>query len=249
VSTPISWLAADWPAPPSVVAGTTLRSGGVSTGSCGSLNLGSHVGDDADAVAENRRRLQVALDLPADPHWLEQVHGTHVVDAGVAGSRPAADAAVARRPGVVCAVLTADCLPVLFAARDGSRVAAAHAGWRGLAGGVLEATMDALGGSPGDLVAWLGPAISQPAFEVGPEVRARFLAVDPATARCFRPGERDRWLADLYELARMRLAARGLHSVHGGGRCTFRETNAFFSYRRDGACGRMATLIYMSDSR
>jgi len=224
VSTPISWLAADWPAPPSVVAGTTLRSGGVSTGSCGSLNLGSHVGDDADAVAENRRRLQVALDLPADPHWLEQVHGTHVVDAGVAGSRPAADAAVARRPGVVCAVLTADCLPVLFAARDGSRVA-------------------------GDLVAWLGPAISQPAFEVGPEVRARFLAVDPATARCFRPGERDRWLADLYELARMRLAARGLHSVHGGGRCTFRETNAFFSYRRDGACGRMATLIYMSDSR
>ncbi|MDH4254929.1 MAG: peptidoglycan editing factor PgeF [Gammaproteobacteria bacterium] len=242
------WLPADWPAPPGVVAGTTLRRGGVSRGPCSSFNLAAHVGDADASVAENRGRLRDALELPAEPHWLDQVHGTRVIEAMPAGAAQEADAAYTSRKGVVCAVLTADCLPVLFAARDGSRVAAAHAGWRGLADGVLEATIDALGCAPADLVAWLGPAISQPAFEVGNEVRERFVAADPAAADCFSPNDRGRWQGDLYGLARLRLAARGIRAVHGGARCTFREQELFYSYRREPACGRMASLVFMRDS-
>jgi YfiH family protein len=221
----------------------TLRTGGVSGGAYASLNLGDHVGDDPAAVATNRRRLREALALPAEPLWLEQVHGTDVAGFGGPG-RPRADAAVALQPGQVCAVMVADCLPVLLADRSGTCVAATHAGWRGLAAGVLEAAVAALPADASQLVAWLGPAIGPDAFEVGPEVRKAFLAVDEAADEAFRPGIGDRWLADVYRLARQRLARAGVTDVHGGGLCTVSDPARFFSYRRDGATGRMAALVW-----
>ena len=233
----------DWPAPPGVQAAMTLRTGGVSTGPYASLNLGDHVGDEPAAVVENRRRLREALGLPSEPLWLEQVHGTAVAGFEGAG-RPRADAAVALAPAQVCAVMVADCLPVLLADRVGTCVAAAHAGWRGLAAGVLEATVAALPADPAQLTAWLGPAIGPEAFEVGPEVREAFLAVDPESADAFRRGKGDRWLADAYRLARQRLARAGVTDVHGGGLCTVSDPSRFFSYRRDGVTGRMAALIW-----
>lgn len=239
----VEWLAADWPVPEKVVAGTTYRGGGVSEGPWDSLNLGAHVGDDADAVRENRRRFVAACGLPGEPSWIDQVHGTRVATPGTASAGPA-DAMVADRAGAVCAVLTADCLPVVFAADDGSEVGVAHAGWRGLAAGVLESTLAALNTPPWRVLAWLGPAISQDAFEVGNEVRTAFLRDDPAAAPCFRGNERGRWQADLCALARRRLERSGVAGVYGGGRCTHGEPDAFFSYRRDGQCGRMATFIY-----
>ncbi|GMR17472.1 MAG: peptidoglycan editing factor PgeF [Gammaproteobacteria bacterium] len=235
------WIRADWPLADTVVAGTTLRNGGISSGCYASLNLGAGVGDLGHAVEENRRRWRELCQLPAAPAWLRQVHGTRVVtDPATAGC--AADAIVSRRAGVVCAVLSADCLPVLFAAADGSEVAAAHAGWRGLCAGVLEATIASMAARP--LLAWFGPAISGAAFEVGPEVRSQFLAHDPQAADCFTANERGRWQADLCELARMRLRQAGVTRVFGGDRCTVAEPEAFFSYRRDGECGRMATFIF-----
>ncbi len=196
-------------------------------------------------MAKNRRRLAAALELPAEPTWLRQIHGVRVVEAG-RDQRPEADAAVAFGPGQVCVVLTADCLPVLFRDRVGSRVGAAHAGWRGLAGGVLEATMARLDCPPGELLAWLGPAIGPEVFEVGEEVRAAFLAHDPGAAGCFKPSPAGRWLADLYALARRRLAAAGVTAVYGGGFCTLSEPGRFYSYRRDGqTSGRMASLIWL----
>lgn len=240
----IAFLPADWPAPAGVVAGTTCRDGGVSRGAYSSLNLASHVGDDPAAVAVNRKRASAACGFPSEPRWLRQVHGKNVLRAGASAEPAEADAIVASGPGVVCAVLTADCLPVVFASRHGNEVAAAHAGWRGLAAGVLEATVSAMNASPGDLLAWLGPAISQAAFEVGAEVRAAFLDADPGAESCFRETESGRWLADLYALARRRLAACGLEAVYGGGHCTYAEPETWFSYRRDGECGRMATFIY-----
>jgi len=233
----------DWPAPPGVRAAMTLRTGGASGGPYASLNLGDHVGDDPGAVAENRRRLREALSLPTEPLWLEQVHGTDVARFG-GSTRPRADAAVALEPGQVCAVMVADCLPVLLADRARTCVAAAHAGWRGLAAGVLEATVAALPVDPARLVAWLGPAIGPEAFEVGPEVRAAFLAVDPAAEVAFWPGTGDRWLADVYTLARQRLARAGVSEVYGGGWCTVSDPGRFFSYRRDGVTGRMAALVW-----
>ena len=241
--TSVRWLEADWPAPPGVVAGTTLRSGGVSRDPYASLNLGAHVGDDPEAVRSNRRRFVEACGLPAEPPWLRQVHGTHVISEGNAPDQPA-DAIVGKRPGAICAVLTADCLPVVFASADGGEIAAAHAGWRGLAAGVLEAAVAALTAPAGDVLAWLGPAISQAAFEVGGEVREVFVQSDPGAAGCFWQNERGRWQADLYGLARLRLERCGVMRVFGGGRCTFGEPDAFFSYRRDGQCGRLATFVY-----
>ena len=238
------WLVPDWPAPASVVAIATTRTGGVSRGPYASMNLGAHVGDDARSVQENRRALREELDLPDEPCWLTQVHGTTVVDAASTGAEtPEADAAVSRAAGIACAVLTADCLPVLFAARDGSAVGAAHAGWRGLAAGVLENTVTALETSPDALLAWLGPAISQEAFEVGPEVRDAFTAADQSAAECFAPNARGRLQADLYGLARQRLRALGVTAVYGGGWCTYDDDKRFFSYRRSQACGRMATVV------
>lgn len=238
------WLRADWPAPAEIVAGTTYRHGGISDGPWRSFNLGAHVGDSVTAVSENRRRFREGCGLPGDPRWLQQVHGTTVVTDPAAGVVPKGDAAVTRADAVVLAVLTADCLPVVMTTRDGSALGLAHAGWRGLAAGVLERTVAALGAAPGDVLAWLGPAISQPAFEVGDEVRERFLALDESAAACFVRNAAGRWQADLSGLARQRLAAAGVDDVHGGGRCTFGEPDAFFSYRRDGQCGRMATFIY-----
>lgn len=240
------WIVPDWPAPARVKAATTLRTGGVSEGDFASLNLGSHVGDDAAAVAENRRLLKTALQLPAEPAWLNQVHGIEVVAANSQTSPPAADASVAHGANQVCVVLTADCLPVLFCDRQGTRVAAAHAGWRGLAGGVLGATIRALDVPPQRLLAWLGPAIEPEAFEVGPEVRERFLAVDAGNAAAFQANPRGRWSADLYRLARNELARLGVPEVHGGALRCHADAERFFSYRRNNRTGRMGTLVWLS---
>jgi polyphenol oxidase len=242
------WLQAEWPAPPSVRTASTLRSGGVSTPPFDTLNLGVHVGDVADAVRNNRQRLRDTLSLPGEPCWLNQVHGTAVVEAAHWSSPPSADACIARAPGWVCAVMTADCLPVLFCSREGDRVAAAHAGWRGLAGGVLESTVSSLGLPGSELLVWLGPAIGPDAFEVGDEVRIAFTSQDAAASRAFRPSRRPgHWLADLYLLARLHLARLGVTAVYGGGLCTFSDEARFFSFRRDGQTGRMASLIWLHD--
>lgn len=240
----------DWLAPARVRAGFTLRVGGASVAPYDSLNLGAHVGDAPAAVAESRRRVRALLGLPTEPVWLQQVHGTEVADLDELASMDAgalrADAAVTRTPGRVCVIQVADCMPVLFAARDGSAVGAAHAGWRGLAGGVLEATVRQLRVAPDQLLAWLGPAISQAHFEVGDDVRTAFVSHDPAAAAAFEANARGRWQCDLYALARRRLAALGVRDVSGGGWCTFADPARFFSYRRDGQCGRMAALIWMT---
>ena len=239
-------LTPEWRAPHGVRAAFTLRGGGVSAAPFNSLNLGAHVGDSPGAVAENRRRLREGLHLPGEPVWLEQVHGTRVADLdapGEAGS--AADAVLTRRPGRVCVVQVADCMPVLFAARDGSVVAVAHAGWRGLAAGVLEAAVARLGVAAGELIAWLGPAISARHFEVGSEVRQAFLESDPGAAGAFVPNDTGRWQCDLGALARRRLAALGVTEVSGGAWCTYADPARFFSFRRDGRCGRMAALVWL----
>jgi YfiH family protein len=238
-------LAADWPAPPQVRAYTSLRHGGVSRAPYDSFNLGDHVGDDPGAVAANRARLRQALALPGEPRWLRQVHGTRVVEAAGASPDTEADASYTLERGVVCAVLTADCLPVLLCDRAGTRVAAAHAGWRGLAAGVLERSVAALGVPGNEVVAWLGPAIGPTAFEVGAEVRAAFVQVDPAGVDAFKPNARGRFDADIYALARTRLLAAGVAAIYGGGGCTHSDAQRFFSYRRDGVCGRMASLIWL----
>lgn len=240
----LTLLRPDWPAPANVKAWVTTRHGGVSRLPFAALNLGDHVGDAPVAVAENRRRVAAALSLPAAPRWLSQVHGCLAVAAEASDDGCEADAAYSHGPGVVCAVLTADCLPVLFCDRAGSVVAAAHAGWRGLAGGVLEATVARLGAAPAGLLAWLGPAIGADHFEVGGEVRAAFTAADPGTAAAFVPTRPGHWLADIYALARRRLAACGVEQVYGGGLCTVCEADYFYSYRRDGRTGRMASLVW-----
>jgi len=244
-----AWLQPDWPAPANVRALTTLRGGGVSQGEFASLNLALHVNDDPAAVVENRRRLIAAADIPSEPLWLEQVHGTDVVAVDHRTSIVRADASVSRRPGRVCAIMTADCLPVVFCDVGGTRVAAAHAGWRGLADGVLAKTVAALDTAPGQLLAWMGPAIEQAAFEVGPEVRERFMAQDPGSDSAFVPNARGRWQADLYGLARQELTRLGLAGIYGGGFECFADSARFFSYRRNARTGRMATLIWMDGAR
>lgn len=238
----------DWPAPPRVRAASTTRLGGVSPGPYEALNLADHVGDDPAHVARNRALLRDRLALPAEPLWLEQVHGRDCVDAGAAAPGCAADAAVARAPGRVCAVMTADCLPVLLCNRGGEAVAAAHAGWRGLATGVIEQAVVALDADPEEILAWLGPAIGPGAFEVGGEVRDTFVAEDPGAAADFRAHGPGKWLADLFGLARRRLARMGVTRVYGGGLCTYSDRARFYSFRRDGATGRMASLIWLADA-
>jgi YfiH family protein len=242
-----SLLDFEWPLPPGVRAAFTTRLGGVSASPWDSLNLGTHVGDDASHVATNRGRLRGLLGLSSEPAWLSQVHGTNVAHADIPfadGPPVVADAAVATRSHAVCVIMVADCLPVLFASRDGRRIGAAHAGWRGLAAGVLENTVTALGVKAGELTAWLGPAILQPSFEVGADVREAFVASDAGAAGFFEANVRGRWQADLVGLARRRLAALGVHGVHGGEWCTFADRRRFFSHRRDGKGGRMAALIW-----
>jgi polyphenol oxidase len=239
------FLTPDWPAPREVHAAFTLRTGGVSVPPFASLNVARHVGDRGDAVDENRRRLCQQLALPGEPAWLEQVHGKEVADLDAAVTGAQADASITRAAGRVCAIQVADCLPVLFAARSGAAVAAAHCGWRGLARGVLEATVAALAVRADELYAWLGPAIGPAAFEVGEEVRAAFVTQDARAAQAFAGNSRGRWQCDLFRLARQRLAALGVSAVFGGGVCTARDPERFFSYRRDGRCGRMAALIWL----
>lgn len=243
------WIVPDWPVPAQVAAVVTTRNGGVSTGRYASLNLGAAsatraCGDAPDAVAENRARLRALL--PAEPAWLAQVHGTAVHDADMpTRDGPIADAAVTHTPGVVLAVQSADCLPVLLADRDGTAIAIAHAGWRGLAAGVVDNAVRALAIAPGRVVAWLGPAIGPDAFEVGADVRDAFVAADVSADTAFRPKGHGKWLADLAALARQRLARCGVHDVHGGGLCTYSSPTRFFSYRRDGDTGRMAALLWL----
>lgn len=234
----------DWPAPRNVHALSTTRSGGVSAGRYASLNLGEHVGDSPQAVAANRARLHRSLGH-AMPRWLQQVHGVRVTRDGDITHAPA-DAAVTGRHDVACTIMTADCLPVIFCDRAGSRVGAAHAGWRGLAAGVLEATVQAMDASADSLMAWLGPAIGPETYEVGDEVRHAFVRHTPQAAVAFRAGRSaGKWWCDLYMLARQRLEAAGVKDIYGGGLCTFTDKERFFSFRRDGECGRMATLIWL----
>ena len=224
----------------------TTRAGGVSGGAFAGLNLGLRSGDAIEDVTRNRASLRQSL--PAEPMWLRQVHGTTVVEADVAHESPEADAAFAFRPGAVCAVLTADCLPVLLCDEQGTVVAAAHAGWRGLCAGVIEQTLKAMDRPPAQLLAYLGPAIGPAAFEVGAEVRAAFIAEDPQSEAAFakdKMGKPGKFYADLYALARRRLARSGVQQVYGGGFCTYTEAERFYSYRRDGVTGRMASLIWM----
>lgn len=242
-----SLIIPDWPAPERVRACSTTRLGGVSPPPYVSLNLGDHVGDDPRCVAANRRRLRDALKLPAEPAWLNQVHGDRVIAPACAPA--AADAACTREPGQVCVVMTADCLPVLFCDRAGRCVAIAHAGWRGLAGGVIPATVAAMACDPAQMLAWLGPAIGPQAFEVGSEVRAAFTALDGGNDGCFQPSPNPgRWLADIYGLARRQLAGLGITAIYGGRWCTFTEPERFFSYRREQRTGRMASLIWLAVS-
>lgn len=235
----------DWPAAPQVRALCTTREGGASSAPWSSFNLGDHVGDNHGDVLENRRRLAHWAHLETDNfHWLQQVHGTEVVK--LPGAEGIADASVTSTQGVACVVLTADCLPVLFCDNEGSQVAAAHAGWRGLAGGVLENTVQQFD-DPSQVMAWMGPAIGSERFEVGPEVREQFLSYSPELDSYFalspdRPGH---FLADIYGLARFRLGKAGVGSVYGGGWCTVSDSRRFFSYRRDGQTGRMASCIWL----
>lgn len=249
---PNDWLQPDWPAPPNVCGCMTTRAGGVSQAPYASFNLAGHVGDDARSVAENRSRLR--RHLPAEPLWLTQVHGDRVAEAGIDAEGSEADASVARAPNRVCAVMTADCLPVLFCDAAGTVVAAAHAGWRGLAGGVLERAVEAMRVPPETVMAWLGAAIGPDSFEVGPEVREAFIAHDRLAATAFRPampGTLDevprKWLADIYALARLRLARIGVTQIYGGGLCTLRDAERFYSYRREQKTGRMASLVWLQD--
>jgi YfiH family protein len=248
----LTFIEPDWSAPANVQALCTTRQGGCSAAPYESFNLANHVDDSEGSVATNRVRLIAALPDGVEVSWLSQVHGTAVVEAGRGGHTPEADALWSRNPGVACAVLTADCLPVLLCSVSGDVVAAAHAGWRGLLAGVLEATVGAMNTRPDQVLAWLGPAIGPEVFEVGPEVRKGFLAGASPTGRpaidaCFTPHP-DRtgyWFADLYALARARLGALGVTRIYGGGLCTHGDRQRFFSYRRDGQTGRMASLILL----
>jgi YfiH family protein len=223
----------------------TTRDGGVSSGKFASLNLSMRVGDDPRCVARNRAVLRACL--PAEPAWVKQVHGTAVIDATRATPDAEADGIVTQSPGPVCAVMTADCLPVLLSDRAGRSVGIAHAGWRGLAGGIVENVVQAMGVPSRDIIAYIGPGIGARRYEVGEDVRKAFVDTDPAAARSFAPQEDGKYLLDLYGLARQRLAAAGVAGIHGGGFCTASEER-FFSFRRDQTTGRMASLIWLEDS-
>jgi len=245
MSIPEDWVVPDWPAPPGVRAFVTTRAGGVSEGEYASMNLGAHSGDDPARVERNR--LIVRGHLPSAPRWMAQVHGTDVADLDLLSEDavPTCDAAVTASPGRVAGVQTADCMPLLLCDRAGRRVAAAHAGWRGMATGVIENAVRALGGAPGEAIAWMGPTIGPTAFEVGPEVREAFLRADPGAGAAFVARAPGKFMADLYALARRRLEGAGVREVHGGGFCTLREAGRFFSYRRVQKSGRMGAFIWM----
>ena len=236
------WLEPDWPAPANIYAATTLRTGGVSQDSFTSLNPAPHVGDDPDRVRQNRRIIREMLDLPAEPVWLDQIHSNRAIKAGKTASLQQADAIYTNESGVVCAVMTADCLPLLVCSSDGAQVAAIHAGWRGLLAGVIGNTLVAM--QQQNLLVWLGPAIGADCFEVGGEVRDAFLEKSAEFNQAFKERGNGKWLADIYQLARVELAALGITNLYGGNFCTVSENERFYSYRRDTQTGRMATLIW-----
>jgi YfiH family protein len=242
------WIRPDWPAPANVKAFITTRSGGVSVGPHASFNLGLRADEAPHTTAQNRAILQ--QHLPQTPKWLRQVHGTRVVDADTIdpdAESPHADASFACHAGTVCPVMIADCLPVLFTNRSGTRVAAAHAGWRGLSGGVLANTVAALraaGDAPTDLLAYIGPGIGPTAFEVGQDVYDAFVADDAGAAQSFTSNKPGKWLADLFTLARRALVHTGVEAVYGGGMCTYSDPSRFYSYRRDKLTGRMAAFVW-----
>lgn len=245
----IGLIRPQWPAPSHVHACSTSRQSGVSEGVYAGLNLALHVEDSADHVMENRRRLKQQLNLPAEPLWLEQVHGKKVVDAGqVTCTPPQADASYSRHANTVCSVMTADCLPVLFCNRSGDRVAAAHAGWRGLADDVLEATISAMSEPAENLLAWMGPAIGAKAFEVGSEVRDVFIRQQEEAEEAFTENRPGHYLADIYQLASLRLKKQGVLSIYGGEYCTYTDADHFYSYRRDGKTGRQASMIWFNEA-
>ncbi len=236
------WLTPDWPAPANIHAATTLRTGGVSVMPYDSLNPATHVGDDANCVRENRHRIKTMLALPAEPVWLEQTHSNLVINAGQATTLQQADASYTNAAGVVCAVMTADCLPLLICSTDGKKIAAIHAGWKGLLAGIVSNTLAALATT--DVLVWLGPAIGADCFEVGAEVRTAFVEKFAPFTAGFTQTSEHKYLANIYQLARIELAARGVEAVYGGDFCTFTDTERFYSYRRDAQTGRMATLIW-----
>ncbi|WP_025769344.1 peptidoglycan editing factor PgeF [Thioalkalivibrio sp. HK1] len=248
--TPLSIIEARWPAPPGVRALSTTRSGGASSGAWSSLNLGIGNGDDPAQVMRNRQRLRAFLDLPAEPLWLDQVHGKEVFfadDALACAKTPKADACIARPDDPPCAVLSADCLPVALCDNEARRVGIAHAGWRGLAKGVIPACIEAMECEPDDLLAWLGPAIGPEAYEVGEEVRDAF--ANGGFDDAFRPTAAGKWQANLFAIARLQIKNAGVHRIYGGDLCTFADSGRFFSHRRDrGITGRMATLIWIAPS-
>ena len=249
MSHPESYHLADWPAPANIRAFTTTRQGGFSAGGFDSLNMGLYSGDDQVQVQKNRQKLIDDWQLAGSPQWLKQVHGVDVVRSELNGVEKDADACFSMQVGVACAVLTADCLPVLFCNQSGSVVAAAHAGWKGLVAGVLDETVKAMQVPASELIVWMGPAISSDNFEIGPEVREQFLNVMPEADQAFKPGKGDRWFGDLYLLARLRLQRLGVEGIYGGGFCTVNEVEKFFSYRRDGKqSGRMASVIWMKET-
>jgi YfiH family protein len=242
------WIVPEWPAPKQVRAVITSRQGGHSQAPFDSFNLADHVGDAAESVAANRALLREELGLSSEPIWLDQVHGCGVIE--LSGQTPSgcrADAVTTTEFGQVCAVLTADCLPLLLCNRSGSRVAAVHAGWRGLQAGVIEAAVNGFDDSGEELLAWLGPAIGPDAFEVGPEVRDAFIAVNPEDDEAFVAASSDRWMADIYALARSRLKRENIGFIGGGDQCTVTQAESYFSYRRDGRTGRMASLIWIDE--
>lgn len=244
IKAPFPIVLPDWTAPARVRAFMTTRQGGVSQPPFESMNLGYHVGDDPARVRQNRSLLRSIL--PSEPHWLQQVHGLEVACAENGLSLPEADAAYSRNPGTVCVVMTADCLPVLFCDSAGTVVAAAHAGWRGLAAGVLEATVESMQTSPGEILAWMGAAIGPQAFEVGDEVRDAFTRDLQTTAAAFKPANQPgKFWVDIFQLAQLRLARIGVSQVFGGGVCTYTDNQRFYSFRRDGTTGRMASLIWL----
>lgn len=238
----LSLMIPDWPAPSNVKALQTTRQGGISQGMYASLNLGDHVRDHPQHVAHNRQLLSGYL--PSEPVWLNQVHGVRVIDAAVASCVESADASFTTRKQVVCVTMTADCLPVLLCDQAGTAVAAIHAGWRSLCDGVIEATINAMPAAGNQLMAWLGPAIGPEAFEVGAEVKAQFIAQDAHAESAFKP-HGGKWLGDLYTIARQRLQTSGITQIYGGNHCTFSEPETFFSFRRDGDTGRMASMIWL----
>ena len=247
MSTPAGWIIPEWPAPHCVKALITTRAGGFSQGRYAGFNLGDHVGDEALAVRQNREFL--CKYLPAEPKWLKQVHGTEVANADTLHALVEADASFARKANTLCAILSADCLPLLLCDANGSVVAAAHCGWRGLAAGVIEKTVSAMRIAPDMLLAYLGPAIGPKAYEVGADVHEAFLRGDAGAQQAFAAHAPGKWLADLYLLARQRLNRLGVKIIHGGNFCTYTEANRFFSHRRDGNTGRMASLIWLETKR